>query len=72
MKKYIVAFFLLLVGIVGTILFSAALGSSGGGEVSSGIFNSAMSALIFSIIFLSATILFSTLLLIEELRKGKR
>ncbi len=68
MNKYFYSALVLIIGWVFTIFIGGSLGG-GDGTVSSGVFNSAMAGLIFAIIFLSATIMLCTLLILEELKK---
>ncbi|MGM0852512.1 MAG: hypothetical protein ACQEWI_07865 [Bacillota bacterium] len=70
MKKFIYSISVLLIGLVFTIFLGGSLWS-GDGPITSGTFNSAMMALIFAILFLCATIVFSTFLMIEEMKKIK-
>lgn len=69
MKKYFYSAFVLIIGLVFTMFIGGNLGG-GDGPVSSGVFNSAMAGLIFAIIFLSATIMLCTLMIIEELKRN--
>ncbi len=68
MKKYLYSAFVLIIGVVFTMFIGGSLGD-GDGTISSGVFNSAMAGLIFAIIFLSATIMLCTLMIIEELKR---
>jgi hypothetical protein len=68
MKKYLYSAFVLIIGMVFTMFIGGSLGG-GDGAVSSGVFNSAMAGLIFAIVFLSATIMLCTLMIIEELKR---
>lgn len=70
MKKVLYSCLVLILGLAFTMFLGGSLGG-GDGSISSGVFNSAMSGLIFAIIFLSATIVFCTLMIIEELRDKK-
>lgn len=68
MKKLLYSGSVLILGVVFTVFLGGSL-DSGDGSINSGVFNSAMSGLIFAIIFLSGTIIFSTLMIIDELRR---
>ena len=70
MRKFLYSGLVLILGLAFTVFLGGSLGG-GDGRINSGVFNSAMSGLIFAIIFLSATIVFSTLMIIEELRRTR-
>ena len=70
MKKFLYAALVLILGLVFTMFLGGSFGS-GDGRISSGVFNSAMAGLIFAIIFLSATIIFSAYMVVEELRRNR-
>ncbi|WP_394189117.1 hypothetical protein [Paenisporosarcina quisquiliarum] len=69
MKKYLYGFLVLIVSMIVTNLMGTIVRDAGNGEMTSGIFNTGIKGLIFSINLLSSIIVFCAFFIIEEIKK---
>ncbi len=69
LKKYLYGFLVLIVSMIVTNVMGTIVRDAGNGEMTSGIFNTGIMGLIFSINLLSSIIVFCTFYIIEEIQK---
>lgn len=69
LRKYLYGFLVLIGSMIITNVMGTIVQDAGNGEMTSGVFNTGIMGLIFSINLLSAILVFCTFYIIEEIRK---